>query len=396
MAEITKMPRRKEQSDVDKVERRIRSHKVRKVTWPIVIIVIALLVWIMIEVNNATRVYTDYSVEKEVGWSAAADAEYMDYDGKLLTYSKDGASCYNAAGKSLWNITYQMQEPVVRENGEYVAIADYNGNVIYVMNLDGKQGEISTSMPVKNFCVSKNGIVAALVDNGNNMSISVFDTKGRELVYFKVSMQESGYPYAMALSDNAKLIGISYLYLDGDGYKSRMSFYNFDDVGGNYTDNWVGTFEYEDEIVSSVHFVNNSTCFAVSDKKLTIYKGKNVPECTDEIALSEEVQSVHYNEEMVGVVVPCEKEGADYTIMLYDYSGKEKGKVSFTGDYKDIILANDRVTVYGGSICAMYNLDGERKFRSDFIHSVLLLLPTEEYTEYVVVLKNKIQTIELR
>ena len=48
-----------------------------------------------------------------------------------------------------------------------VAIGDYNGRNIYIMNTSGLLGQITTNRPIRNFCVASNGVVAVVLDDSD-------------------------------------------------------------------------------------------------------------------------------------------------------------------------------------------------------------------------------------
>lgn len=80
------------------------------------------------------KVYIGYNVTRESEWIRASDSKTIHLKGTLLTYSNDGMSCTNLKGKTIWNQTYEMQNPMIKTSGKTVAVGDYNGRKIYVSN----------------------------------------------------------------------------------------------------------------------------------------------------------------------------------------------------------------------------------------------------------------------
>ena len=72
-------------------------------------------------------------------------------------------------------------------------------------------------------------------------------------------MSKSGYPVAIAISDDGKQIAVSYLKAENGKVTSSVGFYNFSSVGQNYTDNLVGGYGYADAVVPLISFMNNDT-----------------------------------------------------------------------------------------------------------------------------------------
>lgn len=60
---------------------------------------------------------------------------------------------------------------------------------------------------------------------------------------------------------------------------------------------------------------------AVGDNRLTIYRGGNVPEETENIEIKKQIKSVFHNEKYIGMVLKNEgKEG--YELRLYNTRGR--------------------------------------------------------------------------
>ena len=84
--------------------------------------------------------------------------------------------------------------------------------------------------------------------------INVYNPTGEKAVGIKTTMQKSGYPVSVSLSDNGKLMMVAYLKAESGSMKSIVSFYNFDEVGQNYTDTMVSSYEYSDTVIPLAEF----------------------------------------------------------------------------------------------------------------------------------------------
>ena len=61
---------------------------------------------------------------------------------------------------------------------------------------------------------------------------------------------------------------------------------------------------------------------AMGDEKFIIFGGKEKPKVIKEIPMEQELKSVFYNENYIGVTYESEKEGSTYHIKVYDIKGK--------------------------------------------------------------------------
>lgn len=378
----------------------IKKHKQKKTMAILIPLLIAVLIVILIKTNSDAKVYSAYSVKSTVDWSVSSDSKMIEYNGDILVYSIDGAYCSDTKGKSKWNITYQMQNPLVNINGDYVALADYNGNTIYVLNKDGKQGEITTDLPIKKFGVSENGYVTVIVANSSTTSIYFYSSDGEKIAYFKTTMEISGYPFDVSISDNGKLVAVDYMYVDSSAgsnqFVSRIAFYNFGSVGQNYEDHYVSGYDYADSVVGILQFMNDETAFAISDTNLYIYKGKQIPELSKSIELPNDVKSVYYDENYIGIVCQGSTETKAYVMDVYNNNGEHTGTIQFDLEYSDIAFHNKSVMIYNANEVSVYTMSGKCKFNSQLESSITLLLGTSSSTEYVFASKNKIDTVKLK
>ena len=89
----------------------------------------------------------------------------------------------------------------------------------------GNLGTIDTTMPIRDFCVASNGVVAAVLDDSTVTAIYLFTALQEEqLAYFKTTMSKSGYPVAIAISDDGKQIAVSYLKAENGKVTSSVGF----------------------------------------------------------------------------------------------------------------------------------------------------------------------------
>lgn len=341
-------------------------------------------------------VYSGYEVTKVYEYKEVGSANYLDYNGNILRYSTDGASAFTIDGNMLWNQTYEMQNPIVSVRGDYVAIGDYKGTTIYVMNSTGKQGEIDTTLPIQNFCVAGNGNVAVLLEEDKITWVKLYNTNGSNIATDRTTMANSGYPVSVSLSDNGSILAVSYLFIDSGNLSSSVAFYNFGEVGQNEIDNLVSGYNYPGKIVSYVQFMNEKTSFAVSDSEMEIYSGSQKPEFVNKVEIEDELKSVFHNENYIGLVYFIGEKDALYRLDVYDTLGELRYTKPFSMDYKDIVFGKNNVVIYNSEECLIYNMEDIEKFNGKFRNSVIELIPTSIPTEFIIVTGNKTEKIRLK
>ncbi|MCI6714363.1 MAG: DUF5711 family protein [Lachnospiraceae bacterium] len=390
--------REKRESDKPRISYRekIKSHKFTIFYRMMLAIILIAAIGAATYIQWKNKVYTESLVVASAEISITQDANLMPFDGYLLNYSKDGAGCMDTKGNAVWNQTFEMQNPIVDICQNVVAIGDYNGRTIYVMNTSGPMGNITTNRPTRNLCVASNGVVAVVLDDTDVTLIYLYDSQGNELVHFRTTMKESGYPVSVSISPSGELVCVSYLFVDSGQMKSSVAFYNFGAVGQNSTDNYVSGYDYLNTIVPFTRFLDNKSVFAVSDDRIMFYSGSQKPVSAAENLLNEDVQSIYYGGEYVGLVFNSTESSNRYRLDVYHKSGELAQQIEFDIEYSDILFHEDQIIIYNETECCIYNINGLEKYAGKFNKSVRTLIPLKTSYSYMMVTPDSIDTIELK
>ena len=276
-----------------------------------------------------------------------------------------------------------------------MAVGDYNGHIIYNIDQNGTVQEIDTNLPIRSLTVSANGVVAAVLEDGSVTWINVYNPSGEKAVGIKTTMQKSGYPMSISLSDNGKLMEVAYLRVESGSMKGVVSFYNFDEVGQNYTDTMVSSYEYADSVIPCCAFMNGSTAFSVADNQLVLYEGAEIPKSIFQVLLSEEIVDVFYSEKYLGLVFWGTEGTEKYRLDVYDTGGSLVLSYPFSMEYRDIIFSRDNLIIYNEAECLIAGLNGREKYRGDITEQTYLLKALGG-NRYLAVTKDSLDTIEMK
>ncbi len=373
----------------------VRRHRMKIFLRIFIAAAVVMGILLLVRYYMDTKVYTGYEILSKNLRSDSDTAQYMTYNGHILKYSQDGAEAFDGTNTSIWNATYEMQTPRVATCGDYVAMGDEGGTEIIVMDPQGKQTSIRTKLPILNFTVAGQGVVAAVLEDESSARINLYDKEGNLLAGIKSTMARSGYPVDLSLSPSGTLLGVTYVRVSGSKVCSSVAFYNFGDVGRNEIDNYVSGYDYDETLIPRIRFLNNRSAVAVGDDRAIFFSGEQKPESLSENRAQGEIQSVFYGDEKVALVYRSEKGGSNYLVKLYDTRGRLRFQQEFDLQYTDIQLANDLVIIYNDSLCQIYSEKGMCKFDGLFEDSTLLMVPTDSVSKYVLVNRNMIQRIRL-
>lgn len=396
MAKINSYFKRNKDAEQSEFQAKIKKHRMSILYRIILVVCLIGAVCAALYYNYKNMIYTDYSVLRTIKYGEATTAYYLRFNNNILRYSTDGVSAFNMDNEMLWNITFEMQNPMVDVCEDYVAVGDYKGSKIYVLNSSGLQGEIDTTLPLQNFCVSGNGNVAVVLEEGEVTWVKLFNKNGENIANDRTTMDKSGYPVAVAISDNGVMLCVSYMIIDGGSLTSSVAYYNFGEVGQNEIDNLVSGYNYSNSIMSYVDFINENTSFAIGDNKFAIFKGSQKPENIFETDLTEEVKSVFNSKDYIGLVYAEGTSSNPYHLDVYNTSGEIVFAKDFALDYSDIVFNKDHVIIYNSDECVIYNVDGVEKYAGEFKESIVELVPTDSISKYLLVSGSKTEEIQLK
>lgn len=375
---------------------KIRRHRQSKLRFFCITLGVIAFIVLAFFLYHTLRIYTNYNIKEVTERTESSTSVTLQIGNNLVSYSKDGASCVDVDGNKVWNQTYEMQKPIVGVTENSIAISDYNGRSIYVMDSEKILGTISTNMPVKNVAVSESGIVAAVMEDGSTTWIYVYDAKGNVLVFFKTKMNNSGYPMSVALSPDAMLMAVSYLYVDSGIMRSSVAFYNFGEVGQNELHNYVSGFNYTDSLVPYVKFMNEEIMVAVADDRIMFYKGNQKPAVLGETLLSQEILGVYSNKEYVGLVFENLEGGTKYYMDLYNIEGEKQDTLEFDCEYTDIVITQKSILIYNKNEWNVYTIGGRKKFSGVYENSIQKIIATDNIEHYLIVTDDTLENVVLK
>lgn len=348
------------------------------------------------------RRYEDYRTawEKQIPASENGFAGYEPFGSNVLKYTKDGASYINSRGKIVWSISYQMKSPVCYVNGSYAVIADRQGNSLYICNQEGQRGQAETTLPILRASISAHGVTAVLLEDSTASYISFFKEDGSELDWLiKTVMSKSGYLLDVSLSPEGTQVMVSNVYLQDGIMGNRVAFYNFSEYGKSYPDRLVGGFEeMKDSVIPRVCFLDEDHACAFGNGQIGFFSMENQtsPALSAHIKLEEELKSVCYSDQYVGVIVENPEGESDYRLDVYSAGGKLKFSKPVSFQYKEIDIDGDMVILYNENSCEIYNMSGKCRFSGSFDFTFSAVRAGKMENELIFTGEDTVRSIRLK
>ncbi len=379
------------EEELEKKARQKKKQSRRRILLVIAVIAVvgvAAFLFITLQTYTTARISDTYTI------SNAADNGYQEFAGGVLKYSSDGVSYLNQRGEEQWNMSCQIKSPFLDVNDTSAAVADKGGNTILIFQRDGLKGEIQTTLPIEKISVSEQGVVGAILKDDLTAEVVCYDTAGNILVEHKASAAGIGYPMSLALSPDAEVMQVAYLYVQDGEIVSRTAYYNFGEAGEDADDHQVTYQEYSGSILATGFYMTDSVSAVVGDNCLSIFKGTEVPEEVTTLSLDKEVQSVCHNSRYICLILKNEGAGG-YELRLYDTSGRQVMSRDFTGEYKNVKLSGGQVILYDGRNCSIITRSGHVRFEGEMDSNILEIFPVFGVNRYIVMDTNGMEIVRL-
>ncbi len=373
--------------------KKIWRHRVSLILKYAAVVAVVLLAIFGVRYYMNNRTFTGYSIASTTERSDTLTTKYAPFGDKILKYSRDGVSYTDDTNSLLFSITYTMQDPILALSQKAGAVADKNGSQIYIFDQEKQMGQITTLLPIKHIAVSNQGVVAVLMEESKSSKLEIYSADGTMIGDGIFDLEDAGYPMNLSISSDGTKIAIAFAQISGSKFNSSVAVYNFDNVGENYVDHLVFAKNYTDYMIPELHYFDASTLVAVGDGILGFYQGSQIPEIVNEVTIENEIKSVFYGENMVGLVFET-VEGKMLT--LYDAKGNLVTQIPFTMDYDNIRIADNRVLIYNDTEMGLYSFSGKECFRHTFETSMVDIFTTKSRSKYLFIYTNETQLVKLQ
>lgn len=368
-----------------------RKLKMNRMQWTIVAGVLILAVVLVYALVKNNKVASSYEVVTSMSRGDDTSVYYCMMRKGMVKYSKDGVAMTNKSGSVLWNQTYEMASPTMTSAGDYVAVGDIGANTIYIFNEYGQLGRVSTDVPIQEIQISEQGVVAAVLSDTSSNYINLYDKQGNSLGSIKASLENTGYPLAIALSPDASKLAVSYLIVKSGSMQSRIVSYDFSDVEG---DHLLDTQELEG-LYPKAAFLDSREVVLFGEKGFVLYQADSKKIETQE-NFESEINSVFCTNQKLGFIFKNEDDNGKYRMEIYNKAGKKSSTYYFDLDYSGMTVDDDEVILYNDEEMLIYQMGGRVRFRGTFNTAVTGVMPSWEDGLYWLIDDQSLREIRIR
>ena len=368
-----------------------RKLKMNRMQWTIAAGVLILAVVLVYALVKNNKVASSYEVVTSMSRGDDTSVYYCMMRKGMVKYSKDGVAMTNKSGSVLWNQTYEMASPTMTSAGDYVAVGDIGANTIYIFNEYGQLGRVSTDVPIQEIQISEQGVVAAVLSDTSSNYINLYDKQGNSLGSIKASLENTGYPLAIALSPDASKLAVSYLIVKSGSMQSRIVSYDFSDVEG---DHLLDTQELEG-LYPKAAFLDSREVVLFGEKGFVLYQADSKKIETQE-NFESEINSVFCTNQKLGFIFKNEDDNGKYRMEIYNKAGKKSSTYYFDLDYSGMTADDDEVILYNDGEMLIYQMGGRVRFRGTFNTAVTGVMPSWENGLYWLIDDQSLREIRIR
>lgn len=368
-----------------------RKLKMNRMQWTIAAGVLILAVVLVYALVKNNKVVSSYEVVTSMSRGDDTSVYYCMMRKGMVKYSKDGVAMTNKSGTVLWNQTYEMASPTMTSAGDYVAVGDIGANTIYIFNEYGQLGRVSTDVPIQEIQISEQGVVAAVLSDTSSNYINLYDKQGNSLGSIKASLENTGYPLAIALSPDASKLAVSYLIVKSGSMQSRIVSYDFSDVEG---DHLLDTQELEG-LYPKAEFLDSREVVLFGEKGFVLYQADSKKIETQE-NFESEINSVFCTNQKLGFIFKNEDDNGKYRMEIYNKAGKKSSTYYFDLDYSGMTADDDEVILYNDEEMLIYQMGGRVRFRGTFNTAVTSVMPSWEDGLYWLIDDQSLREIRIR
>ena len=155
------------------------------------------------------HLYTSYKKTASYKGEDISGTSYARLGSDFVKYGADGVTLVNASNETLWSNAYTMQATAFDQCGESILIYELQGNQVLVADKSGVIGQYQTDLPILKGSVASNGVSAFLLKSDSDVLIRLYSPNGTTLAEVKPTLEQTGQPIALDLSEKATRLMVS-------------------------------------------------------------------------------------------------------------------------------------------------------------------------------------------
>lgn len=346
--------------------------------------------------NNSVLLQKDF---KTIDISAGE--QVYTYDSYIYIYGKAGIKIIKDENIILED-NFSLENPYVVTSYDKIAICDNKGKVVRIYSSSGHMYTINAVNNVLGFTINKNGFLSIILKNDNNYQIEIYNKDGDNIYSIKDISYDEGVPVGLSISEDNKVLAVSYIKTTSATVDSNVVFYSIQD------NKLFGGFIKEDQVAGIIKFIDSSNLVCISDKEIFIIKcnSKQNAEQSKEIykkPLNNVLNEVKFLDGIGYLVcygqpiLNSEEEAIEEnTLVFYNQSGGEIGKYYKKGQRITNITANKYgAIIEEGRLFTAINISGKKIWEYQATQDIKDVIFYEDSNKAIIITSTQIKIVKI-
>lgn len=351
-------------------------------------IVAVFAVMLALFINIVIIPHTTYRTYSDLEFDTGGEYRMYAYGSDILLLNNNGIKMVDNKGNDKWSQTYTLTNPMIDISGEYLLLADLDGN--NTLNLFDTDGNNLLTYPIDSDILSakinKSRLVAAAVDEeGYKGSVVVYNKKAQEI--FKWNSGE-GYVTDIDISNDGKYVAVAQMMSDRDEVYSKIHVLNISN--GQEAAN----IECDSSLIAKVNFDKHDNIIAVGENKVFGYSKKGRQNYAIDLAgkspQTYDISNGNY------LVFLCRDSRGNSVLEIYSLSGKLLGSYNSSYELKNISVCGSNIVASTSRNLLYLSYRGKLKKTVEISHDIMSLGIYGNNRNVLVLGGNKADIIRIR
>lgn len=351
--------------------------------------VLAAIFVIIFAFLKKSKTYESYRLSRKAEWNMTTDTSYLPYKSGLLKFNRDGAEAISQSGQTLWNVTYNMKDPIADVSGSYAIIADRGGKQFCIIDGSGTANRIEVLNNITYIDIAQQGVAAVMMSNVGKDYVELYSmdsvSGGTALANGETSVLTDGFPLDLAISKDGKKLITSYMRLVEDSLENWVTFYNFGEVGKSMFDHIAGNYKQGEALAPQIEFLTNDIVLVCRNDGFLLYTMQEIPKARAITSIEEKIEHITWSDSYICVVLKNTSNEGKHRVQLYNFNGKKQLDIVINDDFERILLSGEDIVFYSRLSCVIYTTHGKEKFRGNFDRNVEQIYPINNEDEYLLI-----------
>lgn len=261
--------------------RKLNKSKVFKLIAIVICILLIVTFIVLYTTNEKCRIIFDkYIFRKEVyednlpsiAIEPSANINICAYDKYIGVLNENILKLYNKSGKEEHTIEIEISNPIFEANGNYLCVAEKNGQKIYLINGKNIVWQKNLEDKITSVNINKNGYVSVVASGASYKNVVyIFDSDGNEM--FKYYFSETSV-IDTDISDDNKFLAIAEVNFSGIVVQSTIKTISIEEAQKNSSESIKYSYvAATNDLIINIKYNNKNELICMYDEHIDILNG---------------------------------------------------------------------------------------------------------------------------